>query len=162
MDIELLFSRKPFVKEDHSHFTYIQPGFSQKVNLPKGKTAHKINLPNQFNGSNVMVEAAAGGIRQSKAYYANELAVQVIQNYGHVRVTHEKTSEPLSKVYVKVYCRLSNGQTRFYKDGYTDLRGRFDYVSISTGDLDGVREFSILVFSDKHGAVIKEAMPPKQ
>jgi hypothetical protein len=162
MDIELLFSRKPFVKEDHSHFTYIQPGFSHVVKLPKGQATHKIALPKLFQGSNVMVEAAAGGIRESKAYYANELAVQVIGNYGHIRVTHEDKGKPLAKVYVKVYCRLGNGQTRFYKDGYTDLRGRFDYVSLSTDELDDVREFSILVLSGEHGAVIKEAKPPKQ
>ncbi len=162
MDIELLFSRKPFVKEDHSHFTYIQPGFSQQVELPAGATTHSLPVPEQFQGSNVMVEAVAGGIRQSQAYYANDLAVQVIQNYGHIRVTHEKTGKPLPKTYVKVYCRLSNGQERFYKDGYTDLRGRFDYVSLSTDELDGVEAFSILVLNDDHGAVIKEATPPKQ
>ena len=109
-----------------------------------------------------MVEATAGGIRQSKAYYANDLAVQVIQNYGHIRVTHEKEGTPLPKVCVKVYCSLANGQTRFYKDGYTDLRGRFDYVSLSTGELDGVQDFSILILSEDHGAVIKEANSPKQ
>ena len=162
MDIELLFSRKPFVKEDHSHFTYIQPGFSQVVKLPKDKKTHKVDLPKQFQGSNVMVEAAARGIRESKAYYANDLAVQVIGNYGHIRVTHEDKGKPLAKAYVKVYCRLGNGQTRFYKDGYTDLRGRFDYVSLSTDELDDIREFSILILSEEHGAVIKEAKPPKQ
>jgi len=162
MDIELLFSRKPFVKEDHSHFTYIQPGFSQTIQLPADKSTFTHPIPDQFDGSNVMIEAVAGGIRQSRAYYANNLAVQVIQNYGHIRVTHEDTGKALPKTYVKVYCRLGNGQHRFFKDGYTDLRGRFDYVSLSTGELDDVREFSILVMNEDHGAVIKEAKPPKQ
>ena len=162
MDIELLFSRKPFVKEDHSHFTYIQPGFSQTIKVPAGETTFTHPIPAQFEGSNVMIEAVAGGIRESRAYYANNLAVQVIHNYGHIRVTHEDTGKALPKTYVKVYCRLGNGQHRFFKDGYTDLRGRFDYVSLSTNELDDVREFSILVMNEDHGAVIKEAKPPKQ
>jgi hypothetical protein len=35
------------------------------------------------------------------------------------------------KAYVKVYGRLDKGGIRFVKDGYTDLRGRFDYVGIN-------------------------------
>ena len=30
---------------------------------------------------------------------------------------------------MKVYAELEDGPIRFHKDGYTDLRGRFDYVS---------------------------------
>ena len=51
---------------------------------------------------------------------------------------------------------------RFYKDGYTDLRGRFDYVSLNTGELDTVTSFAILILNEKHGAIIREAKPPKQ
>jgi hypothetical protein len=51
---------------------------------------------------------------------------------------------------------------RFFKDGYTDLRGRFDYSSLSTSDLDTVDRFALLVLSDDHGAVIQEAAPPKR
>ena len=51
---------------------------------------------------------------------------------------------------------------RFYKDGYTDIRGRFDYVSLNTNELDNVAQFSLLVLSEAHGAVIREAAPPKR
>ena len=30
-----------------------------------------------------------------------------------------------------MYARLNNGTVRFFKDGYTDLRGRFDYASLN-------------------------------
>ncbi|MDG1897698.1 MAG: hypothetical protein P8J37_22595 [Fuerstiella sp.] len=36
----------------------------------------------------------------------------------------------------KAYAKMKNGSTQFYKDGHTDLRGRFDYASLSTNDLD--------------------------
>ena len=57
---------------------------------------------------------------------------------------------------------MNDGSVRFYKDGYTDLRGRFDYASLSTNDLDFVDRFSVLILSDDLGAVVKEALPPKQ
>jgi hypothetical protein len=60
------------------------------------------------------------------------------------------------------YARMKDGSTNFYKDGYTDLRGRFDYTSLSTSELDSVERFSILVLSDANGATVKEAAPPKQ
>jgi 5-hydroxyisourate hydrolase-like protein (transthyretin family) len=76
-------------------------------------------------------------------------------------VTHQATGKPVSKVYVKVYVQSAGGKVKFYKDGYTDLRGRFDYTSLNTDDLDSASKFSILVLSDEHGAVVREAMPPK-
>jgi hypothetical protein len=48
----------------------------------------------------------------------------------------------------------------FYKDGYTDSRGKFDYASLSTNKLPNVARFAILVLSDAKGAVVREANPP--
>jgi len=88
--------------------------------------------------------------------------VRTIENYGEVRVMDEKESKPLPKVYVKVYARMKDGAVRFYKDGYTDLRGYFDYTSLNTNELDFVDKFSILILSEDHGAVVREAKPPKR
>jgi hypothetical protein len=109
-----------------------------------------------------MIEILAAGLRKNKAYYANALDVQVSRQYGQIKVTHETSGKALAKVYVKVYAKRKNGQVRFYKDGYTDLRGRFDYSSLSTNDLDHTKRFSILILSKQHGAVVREAAPPKQ
>ncbi len=48
----------------------------------------------------------------------------------------------------------------FYKDGYTDLRGKFDYASLSTSKLPNVERFAILIMSEDSGAVVREASPP--
>ena len=86
----------------------------------------------------------------------------MIENYGQVRVTQAEGGRPVPKAYVKVYAQHADGTVKFYKDGYTDLRGRFDYASLSTDDLGEVRRFSILILSDQHGALVREAAPPKQ
>ena len=65
-------------------------------------------------------------------------------------------------VYVKVYARMNDGEIRFYKDGYTDLRGRFDYTSLNTNELDSVARFALLILSENDGAVVREADPPKR
>ena len=44
----------------------------------------------------------------------------------------------------------------------TDLRGRFDYTSLNTNELDFVERFSLLVLSEDHGAIVREARPPKR
>lgn len=67
---------------------------------------------------------------------------------------------PLPRTYIKVYARFADGAVRFYKDGYTDLRGRFDYGSLNTDDLTRVKRFAILVISDAHGSLVREADPP--
>jgi hypothetical protein len=51
---------------------------------------------------------------------------------------------------------------RLFKDGYTDLRGRFEYTSLSTNELDFTQKFSLLILRDEHGAVVREGNPPKR
>jgi hypothetical protein len=162
MDIELLFSRQPFVQQQSGQFAFIKPNRSDEVALPAGKNPLSFDLPAEFSGANVIVELVGSGRRKSQAYYAHELAVQMIENYGQVRVTKRGTGKPLAKTYVKVYARLKGGEVKFYKDGYTDLRGRFDYTSLNTNELDFVERFSVLVLSPEDGAVIREAEPPKR
>ena len=48
----------------------------------------------------------------------------------------------------------------FYKDGYPDRRGRFDYVTLSPDDLAGVERFALLVVSDAAGAPVLGGAPP--
>ena len=87
--------------------------------------------------------------------------VQTIEQFGQVKVTRANTNNLLAKVYVKVYARKGDGSVHFYKDGYTDLRGRFDYASLSNQNLNDVDRFSILVISPEYGAVVSEADVPK-
>lgn len=162
MDIELLFSRNPFVQSYGSQFAYIRPNATLTVDLNASESNVTIPLPDNLLNRNVLVEVTGGGKTKASPYYSNSMTVQVTENYGQLRVSHEDSNEPVSKAYVKVYARRQGGEVKFYKDGYTDLRGRFDYASLNTNDLDFVDTFSILVLSDEQGAVIREAKPPKR
>ena len=52
---------------------------------------------------------------------------------------------------MKAYIKEKNGTESFYKDGYTDLRGRFDYASLSSAQLGNAEKFSIFITSDELG-----------
>ncbi|MEE8451994.1 MAG: hypothetical protein V3R99_08775 [Thermoguttaceae bacterium] len=162
MDVELLFSQNPFVQKVSGQFSHIRPNATEVVELPEDETHFTLPLPDRFHNANVLVEVLGGGQTKSQAYYSNSMAVQVIDTYGQIRVTGTEDDKPLPKVYVKVYARTGDAQVQFYKDGYTDLRGRFDYTSLNTNELDFAERFSLLILSDEHGAVVKEAAPPKR
>ncbi len=55
------------------------------------------------------------------------------------------------KVYVKAFAKNNDGSVSFYKDGYTDLIGKFDYASLNTNSLSNIKKFSIFVMSDDLG-----------
>lgn len=162
MDIELLFSRQPFMQDPSGRFSIIQPNHSERLDLPADQTTHRFELPAEYRSSNTIVEIVGGGLRRSQANYAHDLGVRVIEQYGQVRVSERSSGRPLACVYVKVYARTRDGGVSFYKDGYTDLRGAFDYASLSTDTLDRVERFAILVMTDERGALIREAPPPQR
>lgn len=162
MDIELLFSRNPFMQEGAAQFAFIRPVASRPVAVAAGQNRTTVELPPEFAAKNVMVEALACGVRKTQAYYANTLRVQMIESYGQLVVTQAETGRPVPGAYVKVYARSAGGVVGFIKDGYTDLRGRFDYASLNTDEAGQAERLAVLVLSDAFGAVVRETQPPKR
>ncbi|MBE2287260.1 MAG: hypothetical protein IAE77_27650 [Prosthecobacter sp.] len=184
MDPEFSFSSNPFVSQDAGRFSIIKPNKTTTQALPKDATKLDMPLPGEFAKANVLVEVIGAGKRQTQAYHANTLKLTLTENYGRLETRDVTTDKPLPKAYVKVYAKLNNGTVRFFKDGYTDLRGRFDYASLNApengaappsadmpangldypmlkpAELNNVSKLSILVLSDTHGATVKEVDPP--
>jgi hypothetical protein len=68
----------------------------------------------------------------------------------------------MSKVYVKVFAQNQNDDKDFFfKDGYTDICGRFEYAQTSGDKLKDAKRFAILVQSENSGSKILECGPPK-
>ncbi len=160
MDIELLFSRKPFVQEVSGQFSIISPNHSEEIQFEGQPEKIRLALPEKFRDRNLMIEISGGGLTRSVAYYPHSLSVSMIESFGQVQVRHQETEKPVVSAYIKVYARLKDGQVVFYKDGYTDMRGRFDYASLSTSQLDNVEKFAVLIMSESAGSLIREAAPP--
>ena len=190
MDPEFLFSASPFVTQDSGRFSIIKATRTDTQALPDGKDQLLIPLPGEFTKANVLVEILGAGQRKAQTYHANTLKLTLAENYGRLEARDDVENKPVTKAYVKVYARLKNGAVRFYKDGYTDLRGRFDYASLNSSEsgsepgptphgvsapgdgmnyqmlapaeLNQVDRFAILLLSETHGADVREAAPPAQ
>jgi hypothetical protein len=162
MDLELLFSRNPFVQEVSDQFAIIHPNVTQEIPLPEGKNTLQMALPDTLRDQNLMVEVVGGGLARRQVCYPHSLQVLMQEVYGQVQVLDAATGKPLPKVYIKVFGRQAGGSTAFFKDGYTDLRGRFDYASLSTDDLDRTERLAIMIMSEKNGSLVREAAPPKR
>ena len=162
MDIESLFSTNPFVQQDSSSFAYVRPNRVDAVELPADRSEYAFDLPTEFQSANVLVEVHGGGLVRRQAYFSNALELRIQEAYGRLQVLEVDSGRPLQAVYVKVFARGEDGAVRFHKDGYTDLRGRFDYASLTgASDLPAER-FAVLVLSDDHGASIRELQPPQR
>ena len=137
----------------------------------------------------MLVEILGAGQRKAQAYHANTFKLTLAENYGRLEVRDQAVGKAVAKAYVKVYARLKNGTVRFFKDGYTDLRGKFDYASLNSSDsqhqpaplardggggenmsyqmlkpeeLASVEKLAILILSEAHGATVREVNPPAQ
>ncbi|GIQ89537.1 hypothetical protein KIPB_014022, partial [Kipferlia bialata] len=80
---------------------------------------------------------------------------------GRICVRDKATGRRLPRVYVKALC-VRKGQTKpaFWKDGYTDLLGVFDYATVSAYSMSEASEFLLYVDGGSRGAVSLTAKPP--
>lgn len=81
--------------------------------------------------------------------------------FGVLKVVDPNTKKPVPKIYMKCFAKFKNGNEAFYKDGFTDIRGSFDYVSLNKDNLDDISSFKILISSSERGCKIIEATPPQ-
>ncbi|HEX8294701.1 MAG TPA: hypothetical protein VF593_00240 [Chthoniobacteraceae bacterium] len=192
MDPEFLFSASPFVTQDAGRFSIIKPGRSDRQPITAAQEKLEIPLPEAFARANVLVEILGAGQRKAQPYHANSFTLNLAENYGRLEVRDQANGKPIPKAYVKVYARLKNGSVRFFKDGYTDLRGKFDYASLNSsekigippmplprpidaggatgldyamlapGELGEVERLAVLILSEAHGAIVRETAAPSR
>ena len=163
MDVELLFSRNPFSQQESSRLNTIEPNFSERKVLKEGPESGTLDLviPDALRNKNLGIEINAGGLVRRLDWYTNSLIVNLSPSTGRVQVFTKQGMQPLEGAYVKVYSREQTDAVKFFKDGYTDLRGMFEYTSLSTDDLSRSKRLAILVIHPEHGTVVREVEPPK-
>ena len=174
INIEILFSLSPFSlindKNDNSMFSYILPNNSDilHVNYTKNRIMeYKYKLPINLRNSNVLIQIISDTLNVKKSFFDNNLITQIQENTGIIQVltkdTKTNTLISIKKAYIKIYVRLrDNHKSVFYKDGYTDLIGKFDYVSVSTKSekLNKIDKFAIFVQHNTYGSVVIYANKP--
>jgi transcriptional regulator of met regulon len=159
LDLEPLFSRAPFTSASASRATLVRPVVSQEVVLAADGSA-VVAFPAELHHQAIAVEVAAAGQSQVLTSFADALDVRLSPGTGQVQVLHAVTGKPLPATYVKVYVERGEDRAIFHKDGYTDLRGRFDYASLGDGSIAGAKRIALFISNDDAGATVREVSPP--
>jgi hypothetical protein len=155
-DIELQFSVSPF-RQEHNAFNFVTPTDTMQIDLPKEQKSMNIKLPATLQDCSSVVEVIGGGITVSKPNYDNSIRVEISAQLRQIRVFNKTTEKAVSKAYVKVYGQTPDSPDgRFIKDGYTDLRGRFDYATVSSDEMKFVKSLAMLIYTPNAGADVIE------
>ncbi|OMJ83724.1 hypothetical protein SteCoe_15266 [Stentor coeruleus] len=158
IDLEVLFSKNPFLIKDAQGFSYVKA--NAEVDIQLTGNSFKVELE-ECKGKNVLVEVDYKTYTVSKSYFSNLLTISCVERYGVIKVM-DLERNPRTAAYVKSFAKKKNGNVEFYKDGYTDIRGKFDYVSLSSDILSSVERFALLIVDDQLGSLVYEVAPPPQ
>lgn len=162
VDLELLFSKAPFVREDLQRMAMVRPMRVESLSFDDSTGVGRFDLDENQRRQTLLVEVQAGGSRGTALYYGGDITSYVSESYGQLQTSSAASKRPVSTAYVKVYAKYPDGSVKFYKDGYTDSRGRFDYASVSAADAKGATRYAILVLSDELGATLHDVAAPKR
>ena len=159
IDPEVMFSRAPFLNQNTEDFAYVKPMDTQTVELDKKLKSSVVDIKDDLQAKNLVIEITGEGKQQFLTYFSTSLKVAINENFGELKVT-DNDDKPLSMVYVKTFSKDKSNSIKFFKDGYTDIRGKFEYAQINSKKLLSIEKFAMLIMSDDYGSVTREAKVP--
>ena len=54
---------------------------------------------------------------------------------------------------MKAFAKEKGAHELFFRDGYTDMRGSFDYALSSSSDINSIEKFAILICHEELGNI---------
>lgn len=160
IDPEILFSRTPFLVQDTEDFAYVKPSQTDTAILNPSNKTEMVAIDKDLQTENMIIEITGAGKQDFVRYFSTSLKVIINENYGALKIT-DQDDKSLPEVYVKVFSQTKCGAVKFFRDGYTDLNGKYEYAQINSKCISDVEKFAIFVNSDEYGAMTKECLPPK-
>jgi hypothetical protein len=163
LNMEILFSKDPFLDKNINNFSFVNPNAQEVVTLdPSTDFAnHTITVPQELQSSSLFVHIQGQSRSTTLKIFNSNLRVHPIEDFGLLKIA-DKAGKILNSIYVKCYYKGKAGETKFYKDGYSDFRGSFDYASLNSNSLDKVATFALLITDEKYGSTIIKCTPPKK
>lgn len=160
VDPEVSFSQDQFGDKNYNSIASVKPILvtEHSVKQPGELDIIVLSIPDSLKEKNLnIIVKAPGESVKNLQHYPSSMNASIFESAGMIKLT-DKSNQPLSKVYVKCFLKLSSGAVVFYRDGYTDLRGTFDY----TGSINSsATSISILISSPQGGSLIYKVNPPK-
>jgi hypothetical protein len=154
VDLEVLFSKDPFLKGDSGSGTEpaIRPNRLLEVQLQPDVNETTVELPENLRQGSLLASAESGNTRLLRVLDSRAIDLRLFPNTRTLRVIDTATGKPLPKTYIKVYAEKQNGEVVYHKDGYTDLRGAFDYLSHTGVDVSEIKRVAIFASHPEKGA----------
>ncbi|MEP4079580.1 hypothetical protein [Haloferula sp.] len=148
VDLEMLFSKNPFLY-DTDDLPGTKANLVREVSLEGKETI--VELPEEFRRGNVLIAADAGSTRALQILDSQAIRLEHRKTDSTLQVLDAETGAPLAACYVKIY-RDKDGDAEFHKDGYTDLRGKFDYLTLTDGEAAPSGDIAIFVDHPEKGS----------
>lgn len=157
LNLEVIFSLNPEMNEENFNFGYSKPVKEMKFSLSaSGKD--EFSIPDDLQRKNLFIEVEFAGTTKKQIVYSAEFRHLIFENQGVIKVL-DRNNKPKPGIYVKTFAQRG-GKFEFYKDGFTDIRGKFDYVSVANSNLENLQKFSILISDKSLGELVVYANPP--
>eukprot|EP00330_Aristerostoma_sp_ATCC50986_P006972 CAMPEP_0114578018 /NCGR_PEP_ID=MMETSP0125-20121206/2609_1 /TAXON_ID=485358 ORGANISM="Aristerostoma sp., Strain ATCC 50986" /NCGR_SAMPLE_ID=MMETSP0125 /ASSEMBLY_ACC=CAM_ASM_000245 /LENGTH=173 /DNA_ID=CAMNT_0001767771 /DNA_START=680 /DNA_END=1202 /DNA_ORIENTATION=- len=143
-------------------FKSISPKRQQSLKLDPKINDISVPIEPEYRGQTCLIELFDPSTQAScTVKHVNcDLLTNVYSEIGNIEVRDARNDRLVAGVYVKTFVKQRDSTIEFYKDGYTDISGRFDYASISVDKLKNAEEFSIFISHEKLGFKILKASPP--
>ena len=146
-------------------FGFVQVNYTETIKISDSKNNNITNstiyeMPKDFKKKNLLIEFNYESIKLLDLYLSSNLYVIITESLDELQVL-DQNLKPLIKSYVKIYTKINDDNILFYKDSYTDLNGKFNYLSLNIDLLKQTKKFDIYVSETNHGDIIKECFPPK-
>lgn len=97
------------------------------------------------------MSSQSGQTKSILVYSYNSLSVAVTPEQGRIKIADKDSLTSLSRVYVKVFVKTSDGRVNFFRDGYTDVTGGFNYFDVRGGGVGNIQKFSIFAEDRQKG-----------
>jgi hypothetical protein len=152
VDLEMLFSNNPFLRDDQGGAEpSIRPNQTLDLTLPENVSETIVDLPETMRRGSVLASASAGDVKALQVLDSRAIEIRHQPLDRAVRILDAASAKPLPGTYIKVYAETRDGEIRFHKDGYTDPRGSFDYLSHTGFDVSTVRRVALLASHPEKG-----------
>lgn len=159
VNLEFMFSTSPFIHSVSRSFSSIMPNYKETIQITEEN--QMLELPAELEADSLYIDVVHNDLLHANIMYSKtKMAVDVYSASGYITVYNAETHKVLPKVYVKVYATTKNDSVKFFKDGYTDISGSFDYCRTSSTPISEIQKFALFISSNQHGSVIKEVAVP--
>jgi len=157
IDAEILFSSSPFVEDKIDKFSYVRPFSEVNLQTKKDSRISVAKLSEDLQRKNMVIEVKSNHSQNFLKFFSSDLTVQIKEHIGEIKVSFKNDKKVQSSIYVKVYVKTKDGKELFFKDGYTDFMGIFQYSHASglTRSSNLFEKFAIFISHPEYGSITK-------